>query len=100
MFARFSRGVLVVVTGSGTWYVKPSTLERVSLLWIFRHFRELPINVFNARDQKIIECVAFNGKRAFGSDEIIGTVDCRPLEKKPPKRSFGPTIPVRESVEA
>jgi hypothetical protein len=100
MFARFLHGVLVVITSSGKWYVKPSALERLSLLWIFRHFRDLPVNVLNNRDQKVIESVAFNGKRVSYSHEIIGTVDCRPLEKKPPVRTMGRAVSVRESAEA
>jgi hypothetical protein len=99
MLARFLHGVLVVVTSSGTWYVKPSALERISLLWIFRHFRDLPANVLNARDQKVIESVAFRGKRVRYSDEVIGRVDWRPLEKKLPKRAFGRPMSVRGSAE-
>lgn len=98
MLARFVHGVLEVVTSSGSLYIRPSAIERLSLIWIFRNFRHLPVTVLSGRDQKIIESIAFNRKRVSCSDEIIGTVDCCPMGKKS-TRTYVRRAPMRESAE-
>ena len=47
--------LLEVRTPSGTFYVCPSTWQRLRLLWIFRHFHVLPQQVLSRRDQRLIE---------------------------------------------
>jgi hypothetical protein len=48
-------GVLRVLTPFGPRYLSPSFLERVYLLWTFRHFTILPVVVLNHRQQKLVD---------------------------------------------
>jgi hypothetical protein len=85
--ARLSHGVLEVITSSGSHYLNPTIFERLQLIWMFRHFRILPLNVLNERGQRAIEVMASN--RGYvppeHRDEILGTIDCRPMGKKLPR---------------
>src|SRR4051812_25478070 len=85
MLSRFCSGVLEVVTSSGSLFVKPNAFERLSLLWIFRNFRHLHLGVLSGRNQRTIENIAFKRMRVGASADLIGTVDCRPIGKKPPR---------------
>ncbi len=79
------RGVLEVVTPSGVYYLTPSLRERLYLVWMFRNFRNLPLGVLSEPQRKKIEAIA--SKRGtpdpHASDEILGTIDCTPVMKKP-----------------
>ena len=81
------RGVLEVVTPSGTHYLSPTFTERLFLIWIFRNFRTLPLNVLNEAQRRKIEGMASVYRRAepFRCDEIIGTIEAMPAKK--PARS-------------
>ena len=39
---RLYRGVVRVVTEEGPYYLRPQMRQRLRLLWMFRHFSELP----------------------------------------------------------
>jgi len=41
-------GVLRVLTPLGPRYIKPSLAQRIYLIWIFRHFQILPLQVLTA----------------------------------------------------
>jgi hypothetical protein len=47
--------LLELHTGAGVVYVCPSRWQRIRLQWAFRHFHELPLQVFSRRDQRLIE---------------------------------------------
>jgi hypothetical protein len=52
--AKLSRGFLEVFTDDGVHYVKPSLLERLQLIWIFRNFSVLSQQVLSARQQHLV----------------------------------------------
>ncbi|HLB87239.1 MAG TPA: hypothetical protein VJK29_06270 [Terriglobales bacterium] len=88
-------GVLRVLTPLGPRYIKPSFAHRIYLLWIFRHFRMLPLQVLTRRQQRLIETLCaeqrFVSLSANGWEEapILGTVERRPpveVETPPPRR--------------
>ena len=75
-------GVLRLVTTVGPRYIQPSFLERVYLLWVFRHFSVLPQNVLSRRALCLIEnlCVrqhsgAHGFLYAITDQPVIGTVE-------------------------
>src|SRR6267154_5821974 len=45
-------GVLRVLTPLGPRYIKPALSQRIYLLWIFRHFHILPVQVLSARQRR------------------------------------------------
>lgn len=77
------RGVLEVVTPSGTHYLSPTLSERMFLIWIFRNFRTLPLNVLTDAQRRKIENMATAYRRAepYRCDEIIGTIEALPAKK-------------------
>ena len=78
---KLSAGVLRILTPLGPRYLKPSLAQRVYLLWVFRHFEKLPLQVLNRRQQRLIRTLW--AEQRFVSllhDEaaILGTLERRP----------------------
>ena len=96
-------GVLRVLTPLGPRYLKPSFPQRIYLLWIFRHFQTLPLQVLSPRQQRLID--ALHDQQRFVSlsqdwedGPILGT-----LERRPPVEVEGltqrrPSTSVSEGV--
>ena len=77
-------GVLRVLTPLGPRYIEPSFWQRVRLLWMFRNFEVLPLQVLTAAQQKLIEdlCaehrfVSMTANR-LEDTPVLGTVERRP----------------------
>jgi hypothetical protein len=105
MWEKLADGVLRVVTPLGPRYINPSFLQRVYLVWMFRHFATLPHQVLRSRQQKMIDrlCTShpFVSRRPHDGLEqapIVGTVERRPLVlvDKPPARR--PVVAFAESA--
>ena len=86
MWEKLADGVLRVVTPLGPRYINPSFLQRVYLVWMFRHFATLPHQVLRSRQQKLIDrlCTShpFVSRRPHNGLEqvpIVGTVERRPF---------------------
>jgi hypothetical protein len=78
---KLSAGVLRILTPLGPRYLKPSLAQRVYLLWVFRHFEKLPLQVLTPRQQKLIRTLW--GEQRFVSllheeAAILGTLERRP----------------------
>lgn len=93
---KLSSGVLCVLTPLGPRYLKPpSFAQRVYLLWMFRHFQTLPLQVLSPRQRRLIEAlcaqqhfVAFSPGDEWDAP-ILGIVERRPpveVETLPPRR--------------
>jgi hypothetical protein len=94
---KLASGVLQVLTPLGPRYIQPSFWQRVHLLWIFRNFEVLPLQVLTARQQRLIDelCaeqrfVALSHSILLEDAPILGTVEKRPpidverpLDRKP-----------------
>src|SRR6266550_4204039 len=78
---KLSAGVLRILTPLGPRYLKPSFSQRIYLLWVFRHFEKLPLQVLSRRQQRLIG--ALYAERRFVSllqedAAILGTLERRP----------------------
>ena len=82
---KLSTGVLRVLTPVGPRYIKPELSQRIYLLWIFRHFEMLPLQVLSPRQQKLIDALC--AERRFVTvpqtveledAPVLGTVEWRP----------------------
>ncbi len=74
-------GFVQVLTESGLHYVRPSWLEKLRLLWIFRNFSILPQQVLSRRQQRLVARLCSDERlfRYWGPDErersqLIGTL--------------------------
>jgi len=78
---KLSAGDLRILTPLGPRYLKPSLSQRVYLLWVFRHFEKLPLQVLTSRQQRLIRSLW--GEQRFVSlvheeAPILGTLERRP----------------------
>lgn len=93
---KLSGGVLRVLTPLGPRYIQPEISQRIYLLWIFRHFQLLPLQVLSKRQQRMIDQLCSEHRfvsmpQTMGLEEapILGTVEWRPRVEvdEPPSRS-------------
>jgi hypothetical protein len=99
LIGKLSSGVLRVLTPLGTRYIKPTFSQRLHLLWIFRNFQLLPLQVLSLRQQHLIDelCAEQHFISASQDSEmegapILGTVERRPpveVEPLPERRPNG-----------
>ncbi|HTE90627.1 MAG TPA: hypothetical protein VK639_16825 [Terriglobales bacterium] len=78
---KLSAGVLRVLTPMGPRYLNPSLSQRVYLLWMFRHFEKLPLQVLNRRQQRLIGTLWAEQRFVSLLHEetpILGTLERRP----------------------
>ena len=102
---KLSAGVLRVVTPLGPRYIRPSFSQRLYLLWIFRHFEMLPLQVLNNRQRALIDALCLQQRylslpptAPLEDSPVLGTVERRPpieVETLPPRR---PSARVSEAV--
>ena len=77
-------GVLRVLTPLGPRYIKPSLAQRIYLLWIFRHFKVLPLQVLTPRQRRVIDALCVEPRFVPPTETdgweppIIGTLERRP----------------------
>src|SRR6476620_1789739 len=93
---KLSAGVLRVLTPLGPRYIKLTFSQRLLLVWIFRHFEMLPLQVLSHWQQALIDALCiqqqFIAMYSVGESEnfpVIGTVERRPpveIETFPPRR--------------
>ena len=94
---KLSDGVLRVLTPFGSRYIRPSFLQRFCLLWTFRYFDRLPLQVLRSWQRRLIDelCGSQNYVSGVGPGwedlPLIGTVERRPpkLVEKSPERHAG-----------
>ena len=93
---KMSAGVLRVLTPLGPRYIKPTFSQRLLLIWIFRHFEVLPLQVLSNWQQSLIDALCIQQKFVVmhsvsdgGDFPVIGTVERRPpveIEAMPSRR--------------
>src|SRR5215467_4091329 len=92
---KLTGGLLRISTPLGPRFISPSLFQRVYLLWIFRHFETLPMQVLTPRQRRTVESlcadnrrVAMVGLHSVQDAPIIGTVERRPrIEVETPPQS-------------
>jgi len=101
LFEKLFSGVLRVLTPLGPRYIKPSLTQRIYLLWVFRHFKILPLQVLTGGQRQVIDAMCVEPRfvslaQADGGDApILGT-----LERRPPVSAKSPSRPDNGMAEA
>ena len=78
---KLSAGVLRILTPMGPRYLNPTLSQRIYLLWVFRHFEKLPLQVLNRRQQRLIGTLWAEQRFVSLIHEetpILGTLERRP----------------------
>ena len=93
---KLTAGVLRVQTPLGPRYIAPTFWQRVQLLWTFRNFEVLPLQVLKPREQRLIDelCaerrfVSLSTPAMMEDAPILGTVERRPpveVERLPERK--------------
>jgi len=109
MIEKLSSGVLRVLTPLGPRYVRPSFLQRLYLLWLFRNFPLLSPLVLSARQQQMIDSmcnqhgfVSLSYQNGLVDAPVIGTLERRPaveIRKSDPQEQVAESTPVRPMDE-
>ena len=103
LIGKLSSGVLRVLTPLGPRFIRPTFRQRVYLLWIFRNFDLLPLQVLTARQRQLIDVLCAEQRFVSVAQDsgiedapILGTVERRPpveveapAEKRPNARAAG-----------
>ncbi len=85
LIGKLSSGVLRVLTPLGPRYIRPTFSQRLYLLWIFRHFDLLPLQVLSSRQQHLIDSLCAEQRFVSPAQDngivdspVLGTVERRP----------------------
>ena len=100
---KLSFGILRVLTPMGPRYLRPTLLQRIYLLWIFRHFQMLPLQVLSIRQQKWIDALCAQHRfvslgHSAEDEPVLGTVEWRPRLEQNAATSSGAGDEVHASV--
>jgi hypothetical protein len=99
---KLAGGLLRISTPLGPRFVSPSFFQRLYLVWLFRNFQSLPMQVLSPRQRRMVESLFADNRRIaqvplhlVHEAPVIGTVERRPPveDMLPPKR---PSAPVSE----
>ncbi len=77
-------GVLRVLTPLGARYIRPALAQRIYLLWIFRNFKVLPLQVLTPRQRRMIDALCVDPRFVAPTEPdgweapILGTLERRP----------------------
>jgi hypothetical protein len=77
-------GVLRVLTPLGARYIRPALAQRIYLLWIFRNFKVLPLQVLTPRQRRMIDALCGDPRFVAPAEPdgweapILGTLERRP----------------------
>jgi hypothetical protein len=96
-------GVLRVQTPIGPRYIGPSFRERIVLLWIFRHFDNLPQQVLPGWQHRFVERLCIDHHfiamphQNLTEAPVIGTIERRPVVGSEPLPSKRHAVTVTEN---
>ncbi|MDP9159631.1 MAG: hypothetical protein M3O09_05305 [Acidobacteriota bacterium] len=102
MIEKLNSGLLRVFTPLGPRYLKPSFLQRLYLIWIFRNFESLPAKVLTSRQQRIIASM-WSQNRFVASPQSHGVYDAAvigTLEQRPDREGLTDATGRENMVEA
>jgi hypothetical protein len=95
-FEKLFLGVLRVNTPLGPRFVRPSFLQRLYLIWIFRNFHTLPAAVLSRGQQRRIQrmCLKHGFFTQFANSSwedfaVLGTLEQRPQSQEDFAKSAG-----------
>ena len=74
------RGVLRVQTPAGCRHFKPMFRDRAALVWIFRHFASLPLQVLTEPQRKLLSRICIPSLAIDNAQAllpVLGTVEVR-----------------------
>lgn len=97
-------GVLRILTPLGPRYFRPSFIQRVYLIWLFRHFANLPVKVLSSRQLRLIDSICREHRSAAFSTEgftdapLLGTLEQLPPVEPLPAPAQRPLDAARDGV--
>jgi hypothetical protein len=93
LIEKLTHGVLRVLTPLGPRYIRPTFKQRLALLWIFRNFDLLPLQVLSKSQRQLIDELAV--EQQFVSIAQDGGIEDEPIlgtiEKRPPVEVENPS---------
>jgi len=102
---KLAGGVVRIITPIGPRHIELTFWQRVSFLWIFRHFDKLPQQVLSTRQQRMIDALCVEQRfislrSTTDQAPLIGTLERVPLKQVEEAAAERPTASVTEAGTA
>lgn len=98
---KFFRGVVELSTFAGRRYARPTTWERVRLMWTFRNFKILSYIVLSHRQQLLVKNLCtrsdFANPEMVDETTVIGTIELNAAPLRRPQAAHRLTSTSRAS---
>jgi hypothetical protein len=99
LISKLRSGILCMESPLGDRHIRPKFLQRLQLMWLFRHFRIVPVTVLNRAQTELTETLRAEGQFVHADTEtldmfLLGTIEYAKRtvelpEKKAPHRALG-----------
>jgi hypothetical protein len=86
-------GVLCLESPLGARHIRPNFFQRLRLMWVFRHFNNVPVTVLTRAQSELIENLRSEGQFVHADPEtldmfLLGTIEyARRTEELPEKKA-------------
>jgi hypothetical protein len=101
LISKLRSGILCLESPLGDRHIRPNFLQRLQLMWLFRHFSIVPVTVLTRTQTELIENLRAEGQFVHADSEtldmfLLGTIEYAKSkvelpEKKAPHRAL--TVP-------
>lgn len=100
LISKLQAGLLCLDTPQGLRYIRPTLFQRMQLVWVFRNFKIVPINVLSQPQAELIEMLRNEGpyiqlRRDDYESVVLGTIEYPSYAELPAKKSpqrFGDAV--------
>jgi hypothetical protein len=100
LISKLQAGLLCLDTPQGLRYIRPTFFQKLHLVWVFRNFKIVPINVLSQPQAELIETLRNEGpyvqlRRDDYESVVLGTIEYPPHAELPAKKSpqrFGDAV--------
>jgi hypothetical protein len=97
LISKLRSGILCLESPLGARHVRPNFFQRLQLMWVFRHFNNVPVTVLTRAQSELIENLRSEGQFVHADPEtldmfLLGTIEYAKRtvelpEKKAPQRA-------------
>jgi hypothetical protein len=97
LLGKLRSGILCLESPLGARHVRPNLVQRLQLMWLFRHFNHVPVTVLTRAQIELIENLRTDGRFVHADPEtldmfLLGTIEYAKSkaelpEKKAPQRA-------------
>ena len=72
LISKLRSGILCLESPLGARHVRPTFMQRLQLMWVFRHFNHVPVTVLTRAQNELIENLRSEGQFVHADSETLG----------------------------